>query len=607
MRHYAALFVFVTCSIFSAAGNLKIKPTTTLAAQSSNNTSAAGNFLVQSNGNLGASNISKVDVHSLLYPGAHTSVLAHLLLWFGRPDHINVGYSSTDPAEVHAQIEDMISRGIQGVVLDWYGPNNSMDQAAQLVMKEAETHPGFSFAIMVDKGALLTPCYGCSPQQTLIEQLQYVEQTYFPSSAYLRINGQPVVTNFDLDLHYSIDWNAVKSALSSNPDFLFQNDDGFSHAVSGGAYSWVQPTTTDFGMSYLTSFYQTGMSHPSEDSVGAAYKGFNDSLASWGEHRFMSQQCGQTWLETFAKINSLYDSNNQLATLQLVTWNDYEEGSEIESGIDNCASIAGSVSGSSLQWQLKGDDSTVDHYSLYVSTDGQNLMPLDEQSVGNNSLDMCSYALAPGKYTLYMQAVGKPSLANHISGPLAYDAQCASASAPPSPSITLTASPKAVTIHGSGSADLGLNVALGTGAANTVVSFSCSNLPAGVTCAFAPASVTASGKPAQANLTISRTTTSALGGPSHHDPNPFPFLNGLAGFAVAGFGIAGALEKRRLLRMLAVTGLLAGALVLSSCGSGAGQQQSNSTAAPALGTYTVSVNAVAGSSQATTTISVTLQ
>src|SRR5215471_8002351 len=92
--------------------------TTTLQIQTSNNTSAANSFVSQSNGNLGASNVSKVDTHSLLYPGATTPVYAHLLLWFGQPNHMNVGYSSTNPQQISRQINDMISRGITGVIID---------------------------------------------------------------------------------------------------------------------------------------------------------------------------------------------------------------------------------------------------------------------------------------------------------------------------------------------------------------------------------------------------------------------------------------------------------------------------------------------------------
>jgi hypothetical protein len=57
-----------------------VVPNTTLAAQTANNTSAANGFTNQSNGNLGANNVSKVDVHSLLYSGASTKVFAHMML-----------------------------------------------------------------------------------------------------------------------------------------------------------------------------------------------------------------------------------------------------------------------------------------------------------------------------------------------------------------------------------------------------------------------------------------------------------------------------------------------------------------------------------------------
>src|SRR5262249_4008737 len=155
---------------------------------------------------------------------------------------------------------------------------------------------------------------------------------YFPSPAYMRINDRPVITEFDIDKHYTIDWNAVNDAIASHPDFIFQSYTGFTHTVSGGSYSWVIVTDPEYGMDYLTKFYNAALAAPDEEAIGAAYKGFNDTLASWGENRIMDQQCGQTWLQTFDKANSYFNSTNQLDGFQLVTWNDYEEGTEIETG-----------------------------------------------------------------------------------------------------------------------------------------------------------------------------------------------------------------------------------------------------------------------------------
>src|SRR5579863_8308531 len=380
MRLTLVVAVLLAASSVCFASSSYVVPTTTLAAQTSNNTSAANTFTAQTNNNRGAGNISKVDIHTLLYPGTTTKIYAHMVLWFGQSNHMNIGYSETNAAQVQSQIDDMVSRGIDGVIIDWYGPGNSIDQATQLVMTAAESHPGFTFAIMIDQGAIQWySCPGCSPQQALVTDLQYIEKTYFTSPAYMTIDGQPVVTNFNVSLSYpSVSWNAANESLSTHPVYIFQNNSGFTAPLTDGSYSWVMPTTTDYGMSYLASFYDAGLANPREQTVGATYKGFNDTLASWGSNRIMAQQCGQTWLQTFSKLNSLYNSGKPLPYLQLVTWNDYEEATEIESGIDNCVTVSGSVTANSLQWTLSGQESTIDHYSVYISSDGQNLMPLTD-------------------------------------------------------------------------------------------------------------------------------------------------------------------------------------------------------------------------------------
>jgi len=101
--------------------------------------------------------------------------------------------------------------------------------------------------------------------------------------------------------------------------------------------------------------------------------------------------------------------------LQLVTWNDYEEGTELESGIDNCLTVSASISGTLLQWNVKGNENTVDHYVVYFSSDNQNLVELDQPVVGIHAIDLSPYRLASG--SLFVQAVGKPSMKNQMSAP----------------------------------------------------------------------------------------------------------------------------------------------------------------------------------------------
>lgn len=391
-------------------------PTTTLAAQTENNTAAAPSFRTQTNGNLGAGNVSKVDIHSLLYPGATTDIYAELQPWFGDKRHMQVGYTSWDLSQVETQLADMVSRGITGVIIDWYGPADRTEPTTLAWLAAAERHPGFKILIMIDKGAVrLSPCRGCTPQQSVIYLTNYVLQHYATSPAYATWNGKPIITEFDIDKNYILDWNAIEKETSSNIAWIFHSHFGFRHPVSSGSYSWMHATSKVYGMDYLTSFYDAAVRTPNQMAWGAGYKGFNDTLASWGLNRVVGQNCGQTWLQSFDKINSYYNSGRQLPILQLVTWNDYEEGTELESGIDNCLTVSASIAGSVLQWNVNGNENTVDHYVVYFSSDSQSLLELNTLPAGTHAMDLSSFQLGSG--SIYVQAVGKPLIKNQMSGP----------------------------------------------------------------------------------------------------------------------------------------------------------------------------------------------
>ena len=138
----------------------------------------------------------------------------------------------------------------------------------------------------------------------------------------------------------------------------------------------------------------------------------------------MNRNCGQTWLKTFAEIQNYYSASNQLDALQIVTWNDYEEGTEIESGIENCAVVSARVNGDDLQWSIGGRDTTkedsISRYIVFISRDGENLMPLAAVASGVHTLDLGRYGLPLGKYLLFVKAMGVASIKNPISNAATY-------------------------------------------------------------------------------------------------------------------------------------------------------------------------------------------
>ena len=394
----------------STTGSNNSGSTTTLAIETSNNTSAADAFAGTSNGNTAAGNVSKVPIRSLLYSGSATKIYANWVPWWGNASHINVGYSSSDPNELHRQVTDMLSRGIDGVIVDWYSAA-SLDQPTQGLKKEVEQHPGFEFALMPDSGAYTGVA---DPTSQLIADLNYAASTYFPSPNYMRLNGKPVVFPFGLE-SLPIDWNSVLAAVKSGVAFIFRNVNGFSATGSSGAYAWGP----DQAPAYGDYFYSNALLL-NKPTYGFVSKGFNDSLAAWGQNRYLDQQCGQEWLSTFAMANKYYSSSQPLPYMQVVTWNDYEEGTAIETGIDNCVSIAAQVSGSTLTWNINGQENTIDHYTVFVSQDGTNLTSLGDIAVGTHTLDLSQSGLQHTAYTVYVKAVGKPSLRNQMSNAVSY-------------------------------------------------------------------------------------------------------------------------------------------------------------------------------------------
>ena len=284
--------------------------------------------------------------------------------------------------KIQRQIADMISRGIDGVVIDWYGPNNAVDQATKAVMHEAEKHAGFHIRDHDRCGrdgkcllGLLIPGRVDAVAAVRGEDLFRVS----------RVLHHPRATGGD-ELQCGRVGGLAKSKRSfENSSAILVPGSGRVHSRHERRQLFVGDADDPqlrFGIPVEFLPDRDCRSHEIE-TMGATYKGFNDALAGWGSGRAIDQQCGQTWLQTFSQINSRYNSGRQLPYLQLVTWNDYEEGTELESGIDSCFSLEASVSGNTLEWSTSGNENTVDHYAVYSSQDGQNMTPLTQTQPGD--------------------------------------------------------------------------------------------------------------------------------------------------------------------------------------------------------------------------------
>jgi hypothetical protein len=412
MIHQLITGMLLGASICSAQTDLQ-----SATCEGVNNTSASPHYRA-SKANAPPGNVSKLPIRSLLYPGSQTRIYTRYMPWFGDSHHRDVGYRSDDRQQVARQVADMISRGISGAIVDWYGPNSgSKNESTRLLMQEAERQ-NFEFAISEDAGSL-AECQkrGCNVTEQLASDLKFAAEHFENSPAYLRFDGQPAVFFFGLE-KYSIDWRRLRSSLPLKPLLFFRNSGAFSNPDADGGYAWIAPETANPGdpmaMQYLDRFYSKAKSS-NKIAMGSAYKGFDDAEAGWGKGRVIDQQCGKTWLATFAEAGRFYSSGHPLPALIIPTWNDYEEGTEIETGIDNCLNLQAEVSGDNLSWNVSAPKETIDHYSVLVQQ-GRQWTEAAQLPSGTRSIPLSKLSLRPETSALCVEAVGKASIVNHFSG-----------------------------------------------------------------------------------------------------------------------------------------------------------------------------------------------
>ncbi|MGZ4788145.1 MAG: hypothetical protein ACXVZV_14840 [Terriglobales bacterium] len=289
-------------------------------------------------------------------PEGSPKVLAAYQPWFGRPNHLDVGYSSQDPQVLASQIAKAKSLGIAAFVVNWYGPRHPYEDQSYALMQKMAAGDDFQTAIMYDEDASDPR----SATDAVVVDLQYAYDKYIgpnavqSRSAYLRYNGRPVIFIFPKD--GSTDWKRVRELVNSweDPPLLIFKDihpnlvsdfDGFYAWVSPGRDGWKRDGS-NWGEDYLENFYKRmSQEYPNKIAVGAAWPGFDDSRAAWSRNRHMSDRCGKTFEDSLKVFRRYYTAERPLPYLMVDTWNDYEEGTAIERGYSRCQKQSGNAVG----------------------------------------------------------------------------------------------------------------------------------------------------------------------------------------------------------------------------------------------------------------------
>jgi hypothetical protein len=274
-------------------------------------------------------------------PAASPKLLAVYMPWFGNHSHIDVGYSSQDPAVLRKQIQQARRMGISAFVLDWYGESNAYSDHNFALMQEAASEGHFQVALLYnepeDADTQATDAAIAALDKAYNE---YIGPTAKYRDSYLTYAGRPLIFIFPKSGH--IDWNRIREHCGNweaAPLFIYKDPPPAQFGSDfAGSYAWVQPGPggwaadgSNWGEHYLENFYATMKNqHPDKIVIGGVWPGFNDSAAKWGLNRHIDTRCGKTFDDTLNFYHRYYDSSNPIPFLLIETWNDYEEGTAIE-------------------------------------------------------------------------------------------------------------------------------------------------------------------------------------------------------------------------------------------------------------------------------------
>jgi hypothetical protein len=242
-------------------------------------------------------------------------------------------YASGDKAVIEYQLLLMKFSGIDGVLIDWYGTVNLFDYAANLknanAFVEMVEKVGLQYAIVYEDNTI-NVAFDQNKISNKIAAAQadmsYMGSRYFNQSEYIKIGGQPLLLTFGPQtFESSSEWTNVFSVLATKPKFFtLWGESGEAGTNASGEYAWVYQND-DSHLTFLDNFYSKSFSGL---KMGSAYPGFKDFYeeGGGGNRYFIIDHNGTETFET--TLDKALESN--VDYIQLVTWNDYGEGTMIE-------------------------------------------------------------------------------------------------------------------------------------------------------------------------------------------------------------------------------------------------------------------------------------
>ena len=246
-------------------------------------------------------------------------------------------YDSADPDLLECHLLQMKLAGIDGVIVDWYGIMPEADypqiQEATQAMFAACGKFGMQFAPCFEDRSvdLMLKWKKLTEEQVpahLTETFQWMEKEWFSQPQMARRDGKPLVLVFGpIYVQNAEFWRQALGALKDKPA-LFGLHHLWRKAAADGGFTWVHfdawagNPDSETVKKRLQETYAYPAPEPNQ-VIPSALVGFDDVYAQ--SHGRVEAREGQTLRESLEVC-----MEGPWPQIQLVTWNDYGEGTMFE-------------------------------------------------------------------------------------------------------------------------------------------------------------------------------------------------------------------------------------------------------------------------------------
>jgi hypothetical protein len=246
-------------------------------------------------------------------------------------------YDSTDADVLECQLLQMKIAGIDGVIVDWYGIGEAADypanQAGSVALFDACGDVDMSFAVCYEDRTIQhmenIGVLGAGEAPAHLEAtIRWLDEHWFSDDRYVTIGGRPLLLNFGpIRVKDASVWDAALGSVEPRPAF-FALHHLWKDAGADGGYTWVHQDawrgTTDGAeiRERLDRTYRRVSDDPARTIV-SALPGFDDVYDN--SHPYVPHLGGETMR---ASLDACLAGPWEI--VQLVTWNDYGEGTMIE-------------------------------------------------------------------------------------------------------------------------------------------------------------------------------------------------------------------------------------------------------------------------------------